>query len=119
MPAFLLSLLPLLGRIAPDLVGLARCSPPHRDLRAPAAFAVHRNIVEDVPDLLVPWCALAEALGVDAAPLAAVLLLSEMATGQPFRETGRNLRKLKLDHLSRAELIARWGPDGMVWESRL
>lgn len=107
------------GQAFAELVSLARQSPPHHRLRAPAAFATHRNVAEDVPDLLVPWCALAEALGIDASPIAAVILLAEMATGQSFMETGRNLRKLKLDNLSRGELIARLSPAGTQCESRL
>ncbi|KAI6357953.1 hypothetical protein MCOR25_007510 [Pyricularia grisea] len=101
------------------LVTLAEQSPPHNRLRAPAEFAAHRNISEDVPDLLVPWCALAEALGIDASPIAAVILLAEMSTGVDFMETGRNLRKLKLDTLSRGELVAKFSPPVARYESRL
>ncbi|KAI6262061.1 hypothetical protein MCOR29_001945 [Pyricularia oryzae] len=98
---------------------LAERSPPHNRLRAPAEFAAHRNVSEDVPDLLVPWCALAEALGIDASPVAAVVLLAEMSTGVDFMETGRNLKKLKLDALSRGELVAKFSPPVARYESRL
>ncbi|TLD19668.1 hypothetical protein PspLS_09731 [Pyricularia sp. CBS 133598] len=101
------------------LVTLAEQSPPHNRLRAPAEFAAHRNISEDVPDLLVPWCALAEALGIDASPITAVILLAELSTGVNFMETGRNLKKLKLDTLSRGELVAKFSPPVARYESRL
>ncbi|KAK8013882.1 hypothetical protein PG990_007178 [Apiospora arundinis] len=102
-----------------SLVALAQRSPPHNRLRAPAGFE-NRNISEDVPDLLVPWCGLAEILGVDASPIAAVIVLAEMATGESFMETGRNLAKLHLDTISRRELIARFSPPNTAqYESRL
>ncbi|KAK8018799.1 hypothetical protein PG991_007989 [Apiospora marii] len=101
-----------------SLVSLARHSPPHNRLRAPSDFG-NRNISEDVPDLLVPWCGLAEALGVDAAPVAAVVVLAEMTTGERYMETGRNMRRLKLDTLSRRELVARYSPTTTQYESRL
>jgi hypothetical protein len=91
-----------------DLVGLAQNSPPHNKLKAPANLE-NRNISEDVPDLLVPWCCLAEKLGIDASPIRAVIALAEMATGVDYFETGRNLRRLHLEHISRAELIERFG----------
>ncbi|KAK1756339.1 6-phosphogluconate dehydrogenase C-terminal domain-like protein [Echria macrotheca] len=96
------------GQAFTDYVRLARESPPHRDLRAPDSMA-NRNISEDVPDLLVCWFGLAEKLGVDAAPIGAIITLAGMATGVDYFEGGRNLRKLNLDKMSRAELIARFG----------
>ena len=91
-----------------DFVGLAQNSPPHNKLKAPANLD-NRNISEDVPDLLVFWCCLAEKLGIDASPVKAVIILAEMATGVDYFETGRNLRRLHLEHVSRAELIERFG----------
>lgn len=101
-----------------SLVALAQQSPPHNRLRAPADFG-NRNISEDVPDLLVPWCGLAEALGVDASPIAAVVVLAEMTTGENFMETGRNMRRLQLENVSRRELVARYSPPTTQHESRL
>ncbi|KAL2159359.1 hypothetical protein VTH06DRAFT_2362 [Thermothelomyces fergusii] len=96
------------GQAFAGFVDLARGSPPHNRLRAPASLE-HRNLSEDVPDLLVAWCGLAEKLGVDAAPIRAVVALAQMATGVDYLATGRNLRRLGLDRLTRAELIARFG----------
>ncbi|KAK3906130.1 6-phosphogluconate dehydrogenase [Staphylotrichum tortipilum] len=93
------------GQSFGDFVDLARNSPPHNKLKAPPGLD-NRNISEDVPDLLVCWCSLAEKLGVDAAPIKAVIVLVEMVTGVDYCETGRNLRRLNLDSLSRDELIA-------------
>ena len=91
-----------------DLVDLAQNSPPHNKLKAPPTMD-NRNISEDVPDLLVFWCGLAEKLGIDASPIKAVITLAEMASGADYMKTGRNLKKLNLEHLSRSELIERFG----------
>ncbi|KAM0794727.1 NAD/NADP octopine/nopaline dehydrogenase [Usnea florida] len=90
-----------------DLVDLAQNSGPHNHLKAPSDIA-NRNISEDVPNLLVCWHDLAEKLGIDASPVKAVIVLAEMATGIDYMETGRNLRKLHLEHISRSELIKRF-----------
>jgi len=90
-----------------DLVDLAQNSEPHNKLRAPPDIG-NRNISEDVPDLLVCWHGLAEKLGIDASPLKAVIILVEMATGVEYLESGRNLRKLNLENLTRSELLARF-----------
>lgn len=90
-----------------DLVDLARNSGPHNKLAAPSDIE-NRNISEDVPDLLVCWHGLAEKLGIDASPITAVIILAEMATGVKYLETGRNLRRLNLDHLSKAELLRKF-----------
>ncbi|KAK1975027.1 NAD/NADP octopine/nopaline dehydrogenase [Colletotrichum cereale] len=97
------------GQTFTNLVDLARNSPPHNKLRAPAGFE-NRNISEDVADLMVSWHGLAERLGVDASPIAAVIVLAEMSTGIDFRETGRNLDKLRLDGVGRGELINMFSP---------
>lgn len=90
-----------------DLVDLARNSKPHNKLKAPSDIE-NRNISEDVPDLLVCWHGLAEKLGIDASPIKAVIILVEMATGIEYMKTGRNLRKLHLEDISRSELITRF-----------
>lgn len=91
-----------------DLVDLAQNSPPHNRLRAPVDLS-NRNISEDVPDLLVPWCCLAEKLGIDAAPIRAVIVLAEIVTGVDYMSAGRNLQKLALESASRMELVERFG----------
>ncbi|AEO59568.1 hypothetical protein MYCTH_117063 [Thermothelomyces thermophilus ATCC 42464] len=91
-----------------NFVDLGRHSPPHNRLRAPPTLE-NRNLTEDVPDLLVSWCSLAEKLGIDASPIRAVITLAQMATGVDYLATGRNLRRLGLEHATRAELIARFG----------
>lgn len=90
-----------------NLVDLARNSEPHNKLKAPSDME-NRNISEDVPDLLVSWLCLAEKLGIDASPIKAVIVLAEMATGMDYIESGRNLRKLHLENISRSELIRRF-----------
>jgi hypothetical protein len=97
------------GQAFTGFVDLAQNSPPHNKLKAPSSLE-NRNISEDVPDLLVFWCQLAEKLGIDASPIRAVITLAEMATGVDYFETGRNLRRLHLEHVSRAELTERFGP---------
>jgi hypothetical protein len=91
-----------------DLVELAQNSGPHKKLKAPADI-VNRNISEDVPDLLVCWYGLAKKLGIDALPIKAVIVMAEMATGENYMESGRNMKRLHLENLSRDELIARFG----------
>lgn len=92
-----------------DLVDLAQNSGPHNKLKAPSDLG-HRNISEDVPDLLVCWHSLAEKLGIDASPIKAVITLVEMATGVDYFKCGRNLAQLHLEDVSRAELIRRFSP---------
>ncbi|KAK3344490.1 6-phosphogluconate dehydrogenase [Lasiosphaeria hispida] len=90
-----------------NLVDLAQNSPPHNKLKAPGDLE-NRNISEDVPDLLVCWYSLAVKLGIDASPIQAVIILVEMATGVSYLESGRNLRKLNLEGISRSELVERF-----------
>ncbi|KAM7219516.1 6-phosphogluconate dehydrogenase, C-terminal-like protein [Rhypophila decipiens] len=92
------------------LVDLGQNSPPHNKLRAPESME-NRNLSEDVPDLLVCWCSLAEKLGIDASPLRAVIVFAEMATGAEYFSSGRNLRKLNLEDISAAELVKRFSPE--------
>ncbi|KAH8595871.1 6-phosphogluconate dehydrogenase [Bisporella sp. PMI_857] len=95
------------GQHFADLVDLAQNSEPHNKLKAPSDID-NRNISEDVPDLLVCWHGLAEKLGIDAAPIKAVIVLVEMATGVDYMKSGRNLAKLHLEDISRSELIERF-----------
>jgi len=99
---------------------LARNSLPHNRLKAPSDL-MNRNISEDVPDLLVPWCCLAEVLGIDAAPIKAVIVLAEMATGVDYMSTGRNLRRLNLEGITREKLLERFGvvPTEMVMPEQM
>ncbi|KAB5513506.1 6-phosphogluconate dehydrogenase [Coniochaeta sp. 2T2.1] len=97
------------GQRFTDLVDLARNSPPHNKLKSPPDMA-NRNISEDVPDLLVCWHSLAERLEIDASPIAAIIVLVGMATGVNYMETGRNLKRLNLESVSRSELLGRFSP---------
>ena len=95
------------GQSFTDLVDLARYSEPHNKLKAPSSME-HRNISEDVPDLLVSWHSLAEKLGIDASPIKTVIVLVEMASGIDYMKSGRNLQKLYLEDVSRSELSRRF-----------
>ena len=95
------------GQNFTDLVDLAQNSGPHNKLKAPSDMK-NRNISEDVPNLLVSWHDLAEKLGIDASPIKAVIILVGMATGIDYMKSGRNLRKLHLEDMSRGELIQRF-----------
>ncbi|KAI6279114.1 hypothetical protein ACKVWC_009444 [Pyricularia oryzae] len=90
-----------------DLVDRGRHSPPHNKLRAPPTIR-NRNISEDVADLLVAWHCLAQKLGIDASPITAVIVMAQMVMGEDYMRTGRNLAKLKLEHVSRDELVRRF-----------
>ncbi|TDZ46854.1 Vitopine synthase [Colletotrichum trifolii] len=96
------------GQAFADLVDLARGSPPHNRLRAPAGFD-HRNMSEDVGDLLVAWHGLAVKLGVDASPIAAVIVLAKMATGVDYAATGRTLDKLQLEDCTGDDIVGMFG----------
>ncbi|TDZ27982.1 Opine dehydrogenase [Colletotrichum sidae] len=96
------------GQAFADLVDLARGSPPHNRLRAPGGFD-NRNISEDVGDLLVAWHGLAVKLGVDASPIAAVIVLAKMATGVDYAATGRTLDKLQLEDYTGDEIVSMFG----------
>ncbi|KAI9048919.1 hypothetical protein LZ554_006770 [Drepanopeziza brunnea f. sp. 'monogermtubi'] len=87
-----------------DLVDLARHSEPHNKLMAPGIMD-HRNLSEDVPDLLVCWHGLAEKLEINASPIKAVIDLASIATGIDYMESGRNMTKLGLQDLSRSQLL--------------
>jgi opine dehydrogenase len=95
------------GHTFVDLVELAQNSGPHNKLKAPSDLD-NRNISEDVPDLLVCWHSLAEKLGIDASPIKAIIVLVEMATGVNYMKLGRNLNTLRLEDVSRSELIAKF-----------
>ncbi|PBP26622.1 hypothetical protein BUE80_DR002410 [Diplocarpon rosae] len=97
-----------------SLVDLAQNSEPHRDLAAPASLR-HRNVEEDVPDLLVCWAGLARKLGLDAGPLEAVIGMAGMMLGRDFWAQGRSLARLHLEGLEAREIIERFG--GFGWMS--
>jgi opine dehydrogenase len=96
------------GHSFTDLVELAQNSKPHNKLKAPTNLD-NRNFSEDVADLLVCWCGLAEKLSIDASSIRAVIVLVEIATGIDYMKIGRNLKSLNLDNVSRKELIERFG----------
>lgn len=95
------------GQTFTDLVDLARSSPPHNKLEAPYEID-HRNISEDVPDLLVCWHELAVKLGIDATCIQSTIVMAEMVTGRDYFRSGRNLERLGLGNLSKEQLIARF-----------
>ncbi|KAH7312043.1 6-phosphogluconate dehydrogenase [Rhexocercosporidium sp. MPI-PUGE-AT-0058] len=99
------------GATFTDLVDLAQNSGPHMMLKAPG-FVSHRNVSEDVPDLLVCWYGLAGKLGVEAEAVKSVVGLASMATGTDYMSTGRNLRNLHLEGLGRGELLERFSVRG-------
>ncbi|ORY16929.1 NAD/NADP octopine/nopaline dehydrogenase [Clohesyomyces aquaticus] len=90
-----------------SLVDLAQNSGPHNQLKAPQNLG-HRNLSEDVPDLLVTWMGLAEHLGIDASPIRAVVVLVSMSTGVDYLKVGRNLQKLRLEGVESEELVVRF-----------
>lgn len=96
------------GQRFTDFVDLARNSPPHNSLKSPSGMA-NRNISEDVPDLLVCWHGLAEKLGIDTSPIRAVIVLVEISTNASYMETGRNMKRLNLEGVSRSEVLTRFG----------
>jgi opine dehydrogenase len=74
-------------------------------LRAPGAVNT-RWVTEDVPYGLVTWAALAAVAAVPTPMLDAIVTLSSAVLGTDFRQSGRLLPDLGLDHKSVVEIVA-------------
>ncbi|MGX9574316.1 NAD/NADP octopine/nopaline dehydrogenase family protein [Mesorhizobium sp. f-mel] len=77
----------------------------HNTTKATPAHMQHRYLAEDVPYILVPWYELGAKLGIEARTMQALVEIASAVNGVKYFESGRNLRRLGLDHLSRAELL--------------
>ena len=74
-------------------------SEPNRWIRAPSSID-HRFFNEDIPFGLVPLTELGTLVNMPMRVSRAVILLAEIATGRPYRESGLTLQRMGLDGLS-------------------
>jgi opine dehydrogenase len=65
----------------------------------------HRYLTEDIPNLLVPLADFAETANVETPIIDSIITLCSALLDEPFKETGRNLKKLGLDGLEVKDLI--------------
>jgi opine dehydrogenase len=78
-------------------------SEPNRWIRAPASID-HRFFNEDIPFGLVPLTELGKLAGTPMPISRAVILLSEIATGRAYQETGLTLERMGIAGMSVQEL---------------
>lgn len=77
----------------------------HNATKATPAHMQHRYITEDIPYILVPWSELGAKLGIATPMMQALVEIASAVNGVEYFESGRNLRRLGLDHMSRTELV--------------
>ncbi|MBB5446942.1 MULTISPECIES: NAD/NADP-dependent octopine/nopaline dehydrogenase family protein [unclassified Paraburkholderia] len=65
----------------------------------------HRYICEDIPYILVPWYELGARVGIESRAIKAVIEIASSINGVNYFQTGRNLKRLGVDHMSKAELL--------------
>jgi opine dehydrogenase len=78
-------------------------SEPNRWIKAPSSVD-HRFFNEDIPFGLVPFSELGRLAAVPTPVMDAVVTLASAITGKPYRDTGLNLRKMRIEGLSVTEV---------------
>lgn len=68
----------------------------------------YRYVSEDIPYSLVAMEAVAKVLGVEIPTISAIITLASVANEENYRETGRSLKYLQLEGLSKDEIIQRF-----------
>jgi opine dehydrogenase len=74
-------------------------SEPNRWIKAPSTVD-HRFFNEDIPFGLVPFSELGRLAAVPTPTMDAVVTLASAITGKPYRDTGLNLRRMRIEGLS-------------------
>lgn len=77
----------------------------HNATKATPTQMQDRFVTEDVPYILVPWYELGAKVGIEARTMKAVVEISSVINGINYFESGRNLRRLGMDQMSRTELL--------------
>jgi opine dehydrogenase len=77
----------------------------HNATKAAPASMHDRFIAEDIPYVLVPWCDLAALVGVKVPTMHAVVELASVINGINYFQTGRTLKRLGINHLSKRDLL--------------
>jgi opine dehydrogenase len=80
-------------------------SEPNRFIRAPENLN-HRYLTEDVPFGIVPMAYLGEMLGVPTPAINALIEMTSIIHGTPYRQTGWTLEKMGIKGMSLKELLA-------------
>lgn len=73
---------------------------------APSALT-HRYVTEDIPYALVAVSSVARAIGVETPVIDAMIAIASAANQQNYRESGRSLKNLKLDGLTKEQIFTR------------
>lgn len=68
----------------------------------------YRYVSEDIPYSLVAIEAVAKPLGIETPAITAIITLASIANQENYRETGRSLKYLQLEGLSREQIIERF-----------
>lgn len=68
----------------------------------------YRYVSEDIPYALVPMEAVAKVLGVETPAITAIITLASIANEENYRETGRSLKYMQLEGLSRDQIVQRF-----------
>ncbi|TIP01701.1 MAG: NAD/NADP octopine/nopaline dehydrogenase [Mesorhizobium sp.] len=77
----------------------------HNATKIAPAHMQDRYVSEDIPYVLVPWCELGIKAGIDARTMRALVEIASVINGVNYFETGRNLRSLGVDHMSKTEFL--------------
>ena len=81
-------------------------------LRAPGALDT-RWLTEDVPYGLASWCSIAQQIGVPTPLMRSLVELASAVLGQDFWKSGRTVKELGIEGISKEELL-RWAQIGEV-----
>lgn len=77
----------------------------HNATKATPAHMQDRYVVEDIPYILVPWFELGTKVGINARTIKAFVDIASAINGIKYFESGRNLKRLGMAHMSRRELL--------------
>ncbi|RWG75902.1 MAG: NAD/NADP octopine/nopaline dehydrogenase, partial [Mesorhizobium sp.] len=77
----------------------------HNATKATPIRMQDRFVAEDVPYILVPWYELGAKVGIEARTMKAVVEISSVINAVNYFDSGRNLRRLGMDRMSKTELL--------------
>ncbi len=87
-----------------DLYSMLQKVDAYKEIDAPRSLE-HRYLYEDVPMGLIPLEQIGIKLGIEMKCTTMLINLANEILNEDFRETGRNLKKLKLDELNTNQII--------------
>lgn len=86
------------------LCDLMRSNPAYHDIPAPQTLA-SRYLLEDIPTGLVPYCAFAEAAGLDLPLIKSLIRLGSALAGRDLNSGGRTLARLGMAGWRHTEIL--------------